>query len=145
MSARTLSAGVIGLVGFALLSGGTVLGKQTGPKNPPLILRSVARRDLFEFYCATCHGRDGKGTGPAAGTLRVLPPDLTTLTTWNGGTFPKARVEALITRDEEMPSAHGSREIPIWGPIFRGLDPSDRLNRVCIGNIVGHLASIQSK
>jgi hypothetical protein len=44
-----------------------------------------------------------------------------------------------------MPSAHGSREMPVWGPIFRGLDPNDRLNRVRIRNIVEYLASMQAK
>jgi mono/diheme cytochrome c family protein len=37
-------------------------------------MASKSRRDLFEFYCATCHGRDGKSNGPAAGALRG-PPD----------------------------------------------------------------------
>ena len=120
-------------------------GQQTGRKNPPLIMKSVAGRDLFEFYCAACHGRDGKGAGPAAKALRVLPPDLTALATRNGGMFPSAHVEALVTGDRDMPSAHGSREMPVWGPIFRGLDPNDRLNRVRIRNIVEYLASIQAK
>lgn len=34
---------------------------------------------LFRQYCATCHGRDGKGDGQNASTLNPVPPDLTTL------------------------------------------------------------------
>jgi mono/diheme cytochrome c family protein len=110
-----------------------------------LILGSLAGHDLFEFYCATCHGRDGTGNGPAAGALRVPPPDLTTLAQRNGGTFPRAHVTALVTGDGDIPPAHGSRDMPVWGPIFRGLDPNDRLNRVRIDNIVEYLAAIQTK
>jgi hypothetical protein len=75
----------------------------------------------------------------------VPPPDLTALAVRNGGTFPHARVEELVTGDRDVPPAHGSRDMPVWGPIFRGLDPDDRLNRVRIGNIVEYLAAIQTK
>jgi|SRR5581483_9652473 len=119
--------------------------QQTGPTNQPLMIASVAGRDLFAFYCATCHGRDGTGNGPAAAALRQPPPDLTTLGARDGGVFPQARVEALIAGTREMPSAHGSSEMPVWGPIFRGLDPDDRLNRVRIHNLVEYLASMQAK
>ena len=39
------------------------LAQTTGPRMPPLTIPSLAGRDLFEFYCATCHGRDGSGHG----------------------------------------------------------------------------------
>jgi len=146
MRKRTLSLGAIGLlIAVAGFLDGTIVAQQTRPKNPALILGSVAGHDLFEFYCATCHGRDGRGNGPAAGALRVPPPDLTTLAKRNGGTFPRAQVKALVTGDGDIPPAHGSRGMPVWGPIFRGLDPNDRLNRVRIDNIVEYLAAIQTK
>ena len=44
-----------------------------------------------------------------------------------------------------MPAAHGSRDMPVWGPIFRSLDSSDARNRVRIANIVDYVASIQTK
>jgi hypothetical protein len=31
----------------------------------------------------------------------------------------------------------------VWGPIFRGLDPSDTLTSVRIGNLVAHIESMQ--
>ena len=31
---------------------------------------------LYELNCASCHGRDARGDGPAAGTLHPRPPDL---------------------------------------------------------------------
>jgi mono/diheme cytochrome c family protein len=119
-------------------------GQTTGQKNPPLVISSMYGRDLFEFYCATCHGRDGKGGGPAAAALNVPTPDLTTIAKRNGGTFPKAGVRSFVTGDQDRPiSAHGSKDMPVWGPIFRSLDPTDTTNNVRIENIVGYVESIQ--
>jgi hypothetical protein len=33
--------------------------------------------------------------------------------------------------------------MPVWGAIFRGLDPSDTMVEVRIGNLVQYLESIQ--
>jgi cytochrome c553 len=51
-------------------------GQTTSQKNPPLVMSSMYGRDLFEFYCASCHGRDGKGSGPVAPALKTPPPHL---------------------------------------------------------------------
>ena len=48
-----------------------------GQSPPPLMLDSIAGRDSFEFYCASCHGTGGKGDGPIASALKVPPTDLT--------------------------------------------------------------------
>src|SRR6516162_8619287 len=137
----------VGLSGLLVLSAILHLAAhtgQTGPANPPLIISSVSGRDLFEFYCASCHGRDGNGKGPVAPALRVPPPDLTRIAARNDGVFPKARIEALLTGDRNMPSAHGSSDMPVWGPIFSALDSNDRMNRVRIANLVEFIASIQA-
>jgi mono/diheme cytochrome c family protein len=130
------------LVGAAQI----VAAQTTGPVNPPLVIRSIAGRDLFEFYCATCHGRDGKGSGPVVAALKTPPPDLTLLARRNGGRFPRQRVEAFVTNDGGvLTPAHGSSDMPVWGPVFRGLDPSDTLAKIRIANVVGHVESIQAK
>ena len=131
------------------LAGGAALvavPQTTGPRNPPLVIRSLAGRDLFAFYCATCHGRKGTGDGPVAAALKSPPSDLTQLARRNGGTFPRQRVEAFVTGDGDvlMP-AHGSSDMPVWGPVFRGLDPSDALVKVRIANVVTYMESIQVK
>jgi len=121
-------------------------GQTTGPPRPPLVISSLNGMDLFGFYCASCHGRDGKGGGPTAPVLTVKPPDLTTIAARNRGTFPKAWVESFVTGNREpVPAAHGSKDMPVWGPIFRALDPNDAANRVRIENIVGYIESIQAK
>lgn len=118
--------------------------QMTGPPNRRLVIASMYGPDLFQFYCATCHGRDGKGAGPVVPTLRVVPPDLTTIALRNGGTFPKERVEALVAGGGDSPAiAHGSKEMPVWGPIFQALDPNDRMTSIRIANIVNYLESMQ--
>jgi hypothetical protein len=62
-----------------------------------------------------------------ASALNRRPPDLSTTARRNGGRFPTERVQRFVTGDREPTLAHGSAEIPVWGPIFRALDPQDRL------------------
>lgn len=119
-------------------------GQPQRPRTQPTAIPSMAGRDLFDFYCATCHGRDGKGGGPTASALKTPPADLTTIAARNGGTFPRARVTGLVTGDDVLgTSAHGSREMPVWGPIFHALDSAETVNKVRIANIVDHVESIQ--
>jgi len=58
---------------------------------------------------------DGRGAGPVVTLLTQKPVDLTLLAKNNGGTFPFMQVYDTIDV-REMPSAHGTREMPIWGP-----------------------------
>jgi len=67
--------------------------------------------------CAVCHGLDGKGDGPLGDELVRRPADLTTISQRNGGTFPYARVYAVIDGGFPVPS-HGEREMPVWGRQF---------------------------
>jgi mono/diheme cytochrome c family protein len=146
MMAKTWLASVVGaFVGAGLLQS-WAFTQTTGPQNPSLVISSMYGRDLFEFYCASCHGRDGHGSGPAVPALKVAPPDLTTIATRNGGTFPHSRVESFVTGDrDQLTPAHGSKEMPVWGPIFRGLDANDTINKVRVANIVEYVESIQAK
>jgi mono/diheme cytochrome c family protein len=106
----------------------------------------MSGRDLFDFYCASCHGRDAKGHGPVASKLRDTPTDLTVIAKVNGGTFPRAAVQAFVTGDEPRPvSTHGTKDMPVWGPVFRGLDANDKLNKIRIDNIVTYIGTLQVK
>lgn len=75
---------------------------------------------LYRIYCASCHGVDGKGMGPAAGALKKAPPDLTTLSKRNGGQFPSFRIEHIIDGTATAPpiTAHGTHEMPVWGELL---------------------------
>lgn len=73
--------------------------------------------EMYHSYCASCHGADAKGNGPAAVALKSAPTDLTLLARKNGGKFPADRFRAVLTGKAAVP-AHGSQEMPVWGKIF---------------------------
>ena len=123
----------------------SVAGQQNGRTPQPLVIPSMSGGDLFRFYCASCHGRDGKGDGPVASALNRRPPDLTSIARRNSGRFPTDRVERFVTGDREPSLAHGSADMPVWGPIFQALDPQDLMNRIRIENVVAFIESIQAK
>jgi mono/diheme cytochrome c family protein len=135
------------LVALALMSiwDLRVAGQQTGRTPPPLLIPSMAGGDLFRFYCASCHGREGRGDGPVAAALTRRPSDLATLARRNAGRFPTDRVERFVTGDREPTLAHGSADMPVWGPIFQALGPQDHMNRIRIENIVAFIETIQVK
>ena len=68
----------------------------------------------YLLLCADCHGRDAKGNGPASKNLSKIPPDLTKIRERAGGIFDEKKVFDWIL-GLNMPDAHGSREMPIWG------------------------------
>jgi mono/diheme cytochrome c family protein len=117
-------------------------GSQAQP-TPPLILKSTTGQDSFEFYCASCHGKTGKGDGPLADVLKTPPADLTVLARRNDGAFPKDRVMEIVAGIGPGIAAHGPGEMPVWGPIFRALDPSDLRVHQRIENIVEYIETLQ--
>ena len=143
MRTMTVSLLTVGLYSFPM----SMLPTQTTARQPPdLVIRSLAGRDLFEFYCASCHGRDGKGRGHVASALKKAPPDLTLLTQRNRGNFPAARVEDTIRGGNRASiRAHGSSEMPVWGPIFKGLDNRSGVNEERINSLVKYIESIQAR
>jgi len=112
---------------------------------PTFVPPSMAGRDIFRYYCATCHGRDGRGNGPVAAELKAKPANLTGLAAENAGRFPLERVKAFVTHGRPGAPAHGSSEMPVWGPIFQSLDPSDAIAQARIESVVAYINSIQRK
>ena len=120
-------------------------GQAPGVKMPgtSLVVRSMMGRDLFDAYCVPCHGRAGQGNGPAAGNLAVRPADLTTIAISQGGVFPRDRIRALIAGTGALAPSHLSGDMPVWGEVFRGLDPNEKLNQIRVSNIADYIASLQ--
>ena len=79
----------------------------------------------YEISCLPCHGVDGRGDGPLAPHLAVAPPDLTGIAAANGGVFPSLRVLQIID-GRALVSAHGSRDMPVWGDRYRAQVPDDQ-------------------
>ena len=113
-------------------------------------IASVQGAELFQAHCAVCHGRDGKGNGPAAHALKTAVPDLTQISKRNGGTFPTARIQKFISGEEEgeeemVTPSHGSREMPIWGPIFGPIAWDQDFGKLRIYNVTKYVESLQQK
>ena len=137
---------LLGLAGMAFAVAAGQEGRiqpQPSQTNQPLIA-SVKGPDLFRAYCASCHGDDGRGNGPVAPALNVKPSDLSTIAQRNGGVFPSKRVRDIISGDDVI-VADGSREMPVWGPIFHQVEWDRDLGDVRLRNLVTHLESIQWK
>src|SRR4249919_87205 len=96
----------------------------------PLVIDSMAGPDLFQFYCAPCHGRDGRGKGPVAAVLKTPPADLTKIAERRAGAFPRADIIGFVSEGPALIPAHGTIDMPVWGPIFRSLDSSEARIRV---------------
>jgi mono/diheme cytochrome c family protein len=113
-------------------------------KGPATLINSIEGPALYKEYCAVCHGSDARGNGPMAAALKVPPPDLTRIAERNGGMFPIARVERIISGEEPLPSGHGTREMPVWGPIFSQVERDQDLGRVRIDNLTRYLMGLQT-
>jgi mono/diheme cytochrome c family protein len=114
-----------------------------GEEQQPLI-GSIRGDNLYNAYCASCHGEDAKGKGPMAAWLKVQPADLTRISARNGGKFPLERVDRIISGEEALPSGHGSRAMPVWGPVFSQVTRDQDLGKVRIDNLARYLRDIQS-
>jgi mono/diheme cytochrome c family protein len=127
---------------LAAVARATMAVAAAAQQTPPVLIDSLAGRDSYQRYCAACHGASGRGDGPVASALRTQPADLTTLARRNDGMFPQARVRDFIAGTGRQLAAHGTTEMPIWGPMFSALE-SDGRARERIGNLVSYLESIQ--
>jgi mono/diheme cytochrome c family protein len=111
-------------------------------KTPPLI-RSVEGPDLYRAYCASCHGLDARGTGPAAPSMKAKVPDLTLLTKNHRNEFPADYVRQVIVGGVVV-NAHGWPGMPIWGPIFHHVQRDMDWGDVRVAGLVEYLRKIQS-
>jgi mono/diheme cytochrome c family protein len=99
---------------------------------------------LYFNHCAACHGDSGEGDGPVAATLHVMVPNLRTLAQRSDGAFPAEAVRAYID-GRELKAAHGDRQMPIWGDVFRGPQQgsAQRTVRRRIDALVAFIATLQ--
>jgi mono/diheme cytochrome c family protein len=138
-------------IAFGLLGMGLVLilsTAQTPPPKPPAetrLISSLGGADLYQAYCAVCHGKGAKGDGPMARALKTAPPDLTRLAVNNGGRFQRQRVEGILLGEVPIEAGHGTREMPLWGPIFSQIAWDQDLGRVRIDNVARYLEQLQGK
>jgi len=123
-----------------------VLISSRNPTAQPFGLADLSGAELFERFCAACHGPEARGDGPVAQGLVTVVPDLTRIVERNGGQFPAQAIRETI--DGRSPVlAHGSRTMPVWGYEFwveEGADITAESDaRELIRRLVAYLESIQ--
>ena len=99
-------------------------------------------RKLFTQYCASCHGVDGKGNGPAAPSLKNKLMDLTMLQK-RDGKFDQVHIQNIIAGEKEV-AGHGSKEMPVWGTYFR-VKSDNQVSTLNVYALAGYLKSIQQQ
>jgi mono/diheme cytochrome c family protein len=124
-----------------LVSAAPAFAQARAKQAPSIAIDSLAGRDSFQMYCASCHGPSGRGDGPVASELRTRPADLTALAQRNEGAFPRDRVRRLVAGDAAL-SAHGTSEMPVWGLMLQMFESEPRV-RERIENLLTYLESLQ--
>jgi len=106
---------------------------------------SNSGKEMFDSYCAVCHGKDGKGNGPAASAMKTAPSDLTLLAQKDGGKYPASHVAAVI-KGQAMTPSHGSQDMPVWGPLFSSISQGHESQvQQRISNLVTYIEGLQAK
>lgn len=75
-------------------------------------------RALYNQSCAACHGSDGRGAGPGAAALAMVPADLTGIAARNQGRFPRAAVMSKVDGYARAEPAHAG--MPAFGALLSG-------------------------
>jgi mono/diheme cytochrome c family protein len=130
---------------FLVVLSGSAQTQKPQPSESTRLIDSIQGPALYAAYCAVCHGNDGRGGGPMAKSLKVAPPDLTRISKRNGGKFPMPRIQKVISGDQLLPAGHGTREMPVWGPIFSQIAWDQDLGRVRVDNLARYLEGMQAK
>jgi mono/diheme cytochrome c family protein len=130
----------------ASVAAATAQGTKTEVKHGTAPVTSPASgKEMFLSYCASCHGKDAKGDGPAAASLKSLPADLTGLAKRNGGKYPSDKVTSIL-RGQANLVPHGDQEMPVWGPVFWKMSGGhEELVQARIANLNRYLESLQVK
>lgn len=136
------------VLGFAAAAGAYLLAAAQSAPAPSgseerRLIDSLEGQALYREYCAVCHGESGKGDGPMARALKTQPADLTRIAVRNGGKFPVERVERIISGEAPIEAGHGTREMPLWGPIFSQIAWDQDLGRVRVRNLAKYIEKLQ--
>ena len=111
----------------------------------PAVPTHVSGSAVYKVYCAVCHGKEAKGDGPLASSLRFAPSDLTLLAKRNGGAYPAEQVFRIVDGRKPV-KGHGGPDMPIWGDAFKGSVDGYTEEKVKqkIDSLVDFLKSIQA-
>ncbi len=151
VSKNTILLGIAGLfLGVFFIGQGTGMTQTNG-----VTLKKVSvsqsqpdsGKQMYKDYCAACHGIDGKGNGPAIEFLKAPPPDLTTMAKRYNEKSIALKVYAVLCFGTGS-KAHGTLDMPIWGPLFHELDGRNghpQLVEMRTSNLSEYVQSMQAK
>jgi mono/diheme cytochrome c family protein len=117
---------------------------KTIKKEPIPVTSGASGEEMFNTYCAVCHGKGGKGDGPAASEFKTVPANLTVLAKNNKGTFPEPYVAEVIKTGPRDAKAHGSKDMPVWGKLFESMG-DDASVKLRIHNLSDYIETLQVK
>ena len=101
-------------------------------------------RVSYGQYCASCHGLNGKGEGPAVAATSRNAPDLTVMEK-RFGIFLGAQLESAI-RGTDPIVAHGSPGMMLWAAILRRDAAKGRADGdTRIADLIAFIESMQQK
>ena len=123
--------------------------KKTIKKVPMKQTSAASGEEMYISYCAACHGTSGKGDGPAASEFKTPPTNLTIICPQSQcGQFPNGYISQVIETGPQNAKAHGSKDMPVWGPLFSALHSTSSTQsevKLRINNLSKYIESIQVK
>jgi mono/diheme cytochrome c family protein len=138
----TLRNAIASLGLLALMTAGAIAQPKL-EKVPPVATSPASGKEMFDAYCAVCHGPNGQGDGPAAKALNKAPANLTQLAAKNGNRFPDAVVSRYIAGEETV-AAHETRDMPMWGRVFHSMESNASIDQLRIRNLTDYVKSLQT-
>ena len=102
-------------------------------------------KQMYSSYCAPCHGVNGRGDGPVASALKQKPADLAVLSRNNHGNYPAVHINSVLQFGAEN-AAHGTAQMPVWGPMLGRMDSDMSQNdtrALRISNLNHYIQSLQ--
>ena len=112
-----------------------------GPPEGSRAKQAMRGAEIFKVQCSPCHGM-GAVTA-TVDTLQTPAPDLTKINErWGTSEFPIGAIARFIDGRKEV-AAHGPREMPVWGEVYKaeGLNEDEIRGRK--GELIAYLMSIQ--
>lgn len=143
--AAALCIATAALLGECSIFVASLRAQETNAPAQQHVIPSVDGPTLFMTYCAVCHGQAADGRGPMAQILKTAVPDLTKIANRNGGVFPLTRVQNIIAGTESSGLGHGTRQMPVWGPLFSQITSDRDYGKVRLYNVAKYLQSIQKQ
>lgn len=151
---RRLTLAALALATLGLAAGAAA---QSNPGPAPTIVIVNARptnsldgATLFQAYCASCHGGDGRGHGPASLATHEPPSDLTLIRIAHPdrdcGLYVRTILEQGHRRGPNAaPVNEQDLDMPNWGPIFRSMHRNSQGEAVVrLANLSRYVVTLQA-